>query len=315
MTLDLIVLGTSHGWEDRRFFPPKVVVEVKALACELPARYGLPLSRFSMSEIARLAKEKGIVATLSGTTVWRWLTEDAIKPWQHRSWIFPRDPAFRRKAGRVLDLYHRVWKGRKLGSNDYVISADEKTSIQARRRMHPSLPVGPGRPMLVEHEYERKGALTYLAALDVHRAKLFGACHFSAGKEVFDELVGQVMSQAPYRRADRVFWILDNASYHRGEACVDRLTLRWPNIVPVHLPVHASWLNQIEIYLSILQRKVLTPNELVSVRALANRIMSFQHRYETIAKPFEWKFTKKNLKQLIAKLDAKSGQTAREKDT
>lgn len=300
-----------RGWEDHRFFPPKVVVEVKALACELPSRYGLPISRFSMSEIAKLAQERGILATVSGTTVWRWLTEDAIKPWQHRSWIFPRDPEFGRKAARVLDLYHRTWKGRALGHNDYVISADEKTSIQARRRRHPTLPTGPRRAARVEHEYERKGALAYLAAWDVHRAKLFGTCVSSTGMEAFDGFVEQVMSHAPYRRADRVFWILDNASYHRGDACVDRLTGRWHNVVPVHLPVHASWLNQIEIYFSIVQRKVLTPNAFASTTTLGRRIIAFQERYETMAKPFEWRFTKRDLKELIAKLDRETGHPAR----
>lgn len=262
-----------------------------------------------------MAQERGIVASVSGTTVWRWLTEDAIKPWQHRSWIFPRDPEFGRKAGRVLDLYHRMWKGRALGSNDYVISADEKTSIQARHRIHPTLPAGPRRAARVEHEYERKGALAYLAAWDVHRAKLFGVCESSTGTEAFDRFVAQVMSHAPYRRAKRVFWILDNASYHRGKACVERLAAKWHNIVPVHLPIHASWLNQIEIYFSIVQRKVLTPNASSSTKTLVRRIMAFQDRYETIAKPFEWRFTKRNLKQLITKLDTETGQSVRKKDT
>ena len=100
--------------------------EVKALACELPAEQGLPLSRFSTAEIARQAVARGIVCEISGATVWRWLAEDAIKPWQYRSWIFPRDPAFREKAARVLDLYEGRWQGRRLHPGDFVICADEK---------------------------------------------------------------------------------------------------------------------------------------------------------------------------------------------
>jgi transposase len=281
----LTVLLINRGREDHRFFPPQIVIEVKALACELPWQYDQPLSRFSTHDIAALAQEKGIVAKVSGTTVWRWLTEDAIKPWRHRSWIFPRDPQFSWKAARVLDLYHNTWKGNELGPHDYVICADEKTSIQARHRRHRTSPPRPGTIMRVEHEYERKGALDYLAAWDVHRARLFGRCVASVGIKSFDGLVGHVMSQYPYHKARRVFWILDNASYHRGETCVDRLTAKWSNIVPVHLPIHASWLNQIEIYFSILQRKVLTPNVFVSLVQLENRILSFQDRYETIALP------------------------------
>jgi len=103
---------------------------VKALACELPYKYGVPLSRFSINDIQQEVLAQGIVAQISGTTVWRWLHADAIRPWQYRSWIFPRDPAFAEKAGRVLDLYEGLWEGKPLKSTDYVLSADEKTSIQ-----------------------------------------------------------------------------------------------------------------------------------------------------------------------------------------
>ena len=125
----------------------------------------------------------GIVAQISGTTLWRWLSQDALRPWHHRSWIFPRDPQFARKAGRILDLYLRRWKGAALGPSDYVLCTDEKTSIQARRRMHRSLPPAPHRPIYVEHEYARAGALAYLAAWDVHRAKLFGRCELRSDNQ------------------------------------------------------------------------------------------------------------------------------------
>lgn len=149
---------------------------MKAIACELPASSGVPLSRWSAEEVAREVVERGIVADISGATIWRWLAEDAIRPFYHRSWIFPRDPDFAQKASRVLDLYEGWWEGEPLGADEYVISADEKTSIQARNRCHRTRPVGEGRPVRVEHEYERKGALAYLAAWDVHRAKI-GRAH------------------------------------------------------------------------------------------------------------------------------------------
>lgn len=132
-----------------------MVVAVKALAYELPSTLGLPLSRLSAAEVARAARATGIVATISGKTVWRWLHEDAVRPWQHRCWIFPRDPDFATKAGRILDLYAQEWNGEPLGQDDFVISADEKTSIQARARTHPSLTPKPGLTPRVEHEYER----------------------------------------------------------------------------------------------------------------------------------------------------------------
>jgi hypothetical protein len=139
--------------------PPRVVAEVKALACALPRELGVPLSRLSRADVRQLAIERGIVAEISATTIWRWLAQDAIRPWRHRSWIFARDPDFAAKAGVVLDLYERRFEGEPLGPDEYVLSADEKTSIQARKRIHPSAPAGPGRPMRVEHEYERMGRL------------------------------------------------------------------------------------------------------------------------------------------------------------
>lgn len=246
----------------------------------------------------------GLVARISDSTVWRWLHEDAIRPWQHRCWIFPRDPQFRAKAGRILDLYERTWAGQPLREDEYVISTDEKTSIQARLRIHPTLPVEPGKPARVEHEYKRCGAWAYLAALDVHRAKMFGRCEASTGIAPFERLVAQVMSQPPYMEARRVFWVMDNGSSHRGQRAVKRLTQAYPRLVPVHGPVHASWLNQIEIYFSIIQRKVLTPNDFPSLDAVAERLYAFERYYEGIAHPFEWKFTRADLNKLIVKMRA-----------
>ena len=275
---------------------------MKAIACELPATSGVPLSRWSAGEVAREAVARGLVAEISGTTVWRWLCEDALRPFYHRSWIFPRDPDFAQKAGRVLDLYEGWWEGVPLGDEEYVLSADEKTSIQARKRCHPILPAATNPPMRVEHEYERKGALAYLAAWDVHRARLFGRCESKNGIEPFGRLVGQVMREEPYASANRVFWVVDNGSSHRGQTSVKRLEGKWPNLKLVHLPVHASWLNQIEIYFSVIQRKVLTPNDFADLAALAERLLAFQERYEQVAEPFAWKFTRRDLNRLLDRL-------------
>jgi hypothetical protein len=156
--------------------------------------------------------------------------------------------------------------------------------------------------MRVEHEYFREGAWTYLAAWDVHRAKVFGSCVPKAGIAPFDLFVGNVMNQEPYRSARRVFWIVDNASIHRGQPSVDRFRSQWPNTVLLHTPNHASWLNQVEIYFSVVQRKVLTPNDFLALHEVPQRLAEFERYYEEIARPFQWKFTRKDLAVLLDRL-------------
>jgi transposase len=192
-----------------RRLPDAVRAQVIALACELPATSGVPLSRWSSPELARELAARAQV-WVSASTVRRWLAEDALKPWQHRSWISIRDPDFAVKAARVLDLYAGIWDGHPLDQNDFVICADEKTSIQARCRCHPTLPPGRARAMRIEHDYHRRGALAYLAAWDVQRGQVIGRCEDTTGIQPFARLVEQVMTSQPYASADRVFWITDN---------------------------------------------------------------------------------------------------------
>ena len=285
---------------------------MKALACELPSTLGLPLSRFSRSELRRQVLAAGIVADISGTTIWRWLHADALRSWSRRSWIFPRDPEFGPKAERVLNLYHRQWNGRALCGDDFVISADEKTQIPIRTRRHPITPPGPGRSMRVEHEYRRHGVCAYIAAWDVHRARLFGDVVAKISIVAFDALVAQVTAREPYRSARRVFWIVDGGTIHRGQRAADRLQTRFDNLTLVHLPTHASWMNQIEIYFSILQRKALTPAHFSSQDAVAERILGFQQHYQQIASPFEWKFTRHDLNRLLARSPTPAHPSLRE---
>jgi len=284
------------------------VAQVKALACEPPGSVSAPLARWSCPELARHAVAAGVVTSISASTVRRWLAADALKPWQHRSWIFPRDPEFAAKASRVLDLYAGLFDGEPLGEGDFVLSADEKTSIQARRRDHPSLPPGPGTPMRVEHTYQRGGALAYLAAWDVGRGQVIGRCEPATGRTPFARLVAQVMATEPYASARRVFWLVDNGSSHRGEVSTRRIARAWPNAHLIHLPVHASWLNQIEIYFSIVQRKVLTPNDFADLTDVETRLSAFEHRYNAAAEPFNWKFTKTDLDALLKRLTAHASE-------
>jgi transposase len=284
-------------------FTPVQMAEVKALACQLPAESGVPLSRWTCPELAYEAQLRGMVDSICASTVRRWLANDALKPWQYRSWISIRDPDFRAKATRVLDLYQGRWGEKPLGPGEYVISSDEKPSIQARCRCHPTLPPGNGRAMRVEHEYDRGGALTYLAAYDVHQAVLYGRCAASTGIEPFMALVEQVMTQEPYKSAKRVFWIVDNGSSHRGQAAINRLAKRFPNAVMVHTPVHASWLNQVEVVFSVVQRKVVSPNDFTELDQVEQRLAAFEQRYNATAKPFTWKFTTADLDDLLARIE------------
>ena len=286
------------------------VAQVTSLACQLPAHSGAPLARWSCPELARETVAQGVVEAISAATVRRWLARDAIKPWQYRSWVFPRDPDFTVKAERVLDLYERRWDGKKLGADEYVISSDEKTSIQARCRCHPTLPPGKARMMRVNHEYERGGAVAYLAAYDVHQARVFGHCAPSTGIVPFMALVEQVMTVEPYASAKRVFWIVDNGSSHRGTAAIDRLAKRFPNAVMVHTPIHASWLNQVEIYFSVVQRKVVSPNDFTDLHEVEQRLTDFEKRYNATATPFRWTFTRDDLHDLLARISQHEQQDA-----
>ena len=284
--------------------------QVTALACELPASRGMPLSRWSSFELAMEAIAAGVVEDISASTVARWLAADAIKPWQYRSWIAPRAPDFATKAAVVLDLYARIWDDEPLGPDDYVLCSDEKTSIQARCRCHPTLPPGRARMMRVEHEYDRGGALAYLAAWDTHRARVFGRCEPTTGIAPFGRLVEQVMTIEPYGSANRVFWVVDNGSSHRGQKAINRMAKAWPNARLVHTPVHASWLNQCEIYFSVVQRKVVTPNDFYDLADVEHRLDAFQDLYNLAARPFNWKYTKKDLDALLARVTAHEPTTS-----
>jgi hypothetical protein len=268
-----------------------------AIACELPATHGLPLSRLSLSDVVRVLEEEGVILSIGRSTVHRWFQERALRPWRHRMWIFPRDPKFVQRMVPVLDLYERRFDGRELKADEYVLSADEKTSIQVLRRIHEPTAPYPGQAGRYEFEYQRHGVWAYLAGLDVHSGQVLGRVEEKTGKEPFMRLVDDIMRREPYREARRVFWIVDNGSSHHRNTFAERLQARYPRAVAVHLPNHTSWLNQIEIYFSILERKALTPNDLHDREAARERILGFEARRNRVAKPFNWHFTRADLKR------------------
>lgn len=203
----------------------------------------------------------------------------------------------------MLDLYARMLDSEPLGPDDYVISADEKSQLQALRRRHPGRPPGPGRLAKVEFEYERGGTLAYMGAYDVHAARLFGSVAQKTGIVPFMALVERVMTTEPYASAEHVYWVVDNGSSHNGQRSIDRMRAAWPTAHLVHLPVHASWLNQIEIVFSIIQRKVVKPQDFTDLADLADRLCRFADRYNATARPFDWRLSSVDLAAMLERLD------------
>lgn len=275
-------------------FPPLDQALIHAMACETIAETKEPLSRQSLADLVRRS-QKVLDRKISRSTVWRMLHESAIKPWQYEHWLFPKDPRFAEKAGPILDLYAGRWEGEPLGSEDYVLSMDEKTSIQARGRSHEEMPPEPQQTRRIESEYDRNGALQYLAAWDVRRGMIMGRCEPKTGIKPFGLLVDQVLEQEPYKDATRLFFIVDNGSSHRGKTSVQRMRLRDKRIILVHTPIHGSWLNQVEIYFSILQRKVLTPNDFATLEAVRVRLALYEELSNRTPRPFAWKFTRQDM--------------------
>jgi hypothetical protein len=291
-----------------RSFPPLDRAIIASIACDVVARTGNPLSRQSTTDLAKRAQEE-LGKPIGRTTVWQILDEDAIKPWQYEHWLFPRAPDFFAKASVVLDLYQGYWQEERLDPFDQVISSDEKTSIQARIRTDPTLEPGPGRRRRVAAKYKRGGALQYLAAWNVQQGRVLGRCEAKTGIEPFGRLVQQVMEHPDYRwpfgRRDvrhRVFWVVDNGSSHRGSASVQRMSKAYSNAILVHTPVNASWLNQVEVYFSLLQRKVLMPNDSADLQELELRIRLYEELTNREPRPFDWKFTKYDLFALLQRL-------------
>ena len=296
-------VADASGRGRKAFFPPLDHALVKAVACALVVETKQPLSRQSLADVTARA-QKALGKPIRRSTVWRIVPTDAIKPWRYKYWIFPRAPQCAAKAGPILDLYAGTWQGQPLGPTDYLLSADEKTSIQARRRGHPARPPAPGHPARVENAYERGGALPYLAAGDVRRGDVMGRCEATTGIEPLGRLVNPVLAAEPYASAERLFWIVDNGSSPRGATAKQRLHPVDGRIMVVQTPVHASWLNQVEIYFSSIQRKVLTPNDFADLEVIRLRLALYEALSNQSPHPFQWKFDRTTLTTVLAKIKA-----------
>jgi hypothetical protein len=279
-------------------YGPQERARVIVAVCETLHKRELPLSRLSIADLHRVVTQEAGLSDLSHGSLARILAQDALKPWRYRYWIFPRDPDFVRKACVVLDLYAGFWEGQRLRPDEYVLSADEKT-IQVLARCHPGLAAIGGYEQRVEFEYKRMGTVAYHAAWDVFRARIFGRVAPTTSIVTFNELIDSVMSQAPYHTSARTFWIVDCGRAHHPNTFPLRLQDMYPNAVAVLLPTHASWLNQIELFFSIVQRKVLTPLDVTDSVVLTERLLGFQDYYQETAQPFKWKFTAADLKKRL----------------
>ncbi len=286
---------------------------VVALACQLPAATGVPLSRWTGPELLAEVTRAGTDCELSASSVLRILAEHPVKPWQYRSWISPRAPDFEAKAAVILDLYQGYYQGMRLQPGDRILSVDAKPSIQARGRCRPTMPAARGRPVRVEHEYVRHGALALLAALDVRTGKVFATTPPATGIAPFMDLMSQVMTRPEYKNAPRVFVIVDNGSDHRGQPAITRLAEAHPNAIMIHTPVHASWLNQVEVFFSIVQKKVLTPGDFPGLGTLSYALLAFVNRYNRTARPFNWKFTADDLTALLYRIAQREQADASQK--
>jgi len=292
----------------RGIFPPQVRAQVSAIACSLPRQCQVPLSRWSRAELARRVAQDPSLPPISASTVGRWLKAERLRPWRYHAWQHIHDPvAFLQRARPVLQAYGRAQALLRAGT--WLVSLDEKTSIQAREGEQPPRPARPGKPMLHEARYHRRGARHVFAGLSVADGKIYGTCRARKCFVDFQAFVQQeIIPEALRRGVQTVTLILDNGTthapkqlegwLHEQEQAYDgqlHFQLLW-------LPPNASWLDQIEIWFSLLQRKLLQPNHFVNTADLEHAINAFIASYNPAAKPINWTYTVEKLEHKLGKL-------------
>lgn len=287
------------------YFPPQVRAHLTSLACSLPQETEVPVSRWSCAELAVALVSLGLVAHIATSTVWRWLKQDRLKPWRWHMWQHVRDPLFLERAKVVLQLYEQAVT--LLQAGVWVICVDEKTSLQARQGIDKPLPLKPGATLKVAARYVRQGALQLFAALSVADGQVYGCCRARKCFADFQAFLEEVIVPAAIERGvTEIRLILDHGPTHAPKQleawlAQQQLAQTWPFTVQViWLPKYASWLDQIEIWFSILQRKALTPNHFVDLDALKQRILDFITHYNHSAKPLQWSYTVVKLEKKFA---------------
>ncbi len=308
-----MALKTALAQAGRQFFPPQQQHKIVALATQTPQQEGVPITHWSSSELADAAIQKGIVNSISTATVWRLLDQAVIKPHRWHYWLNSPDPDFEAKMLDVLQLYLEAFQLQKCG--EVILCVDEKTSIQALQRKYPHKRPMPGRIELIEHEYIRHGTSCLTAGLEVATGDIIGMLSQRRKAEDFAEFIEWICNY--YSQSKKIHMVLDNLNTHYHELTCRTiaklskcalgpietreerkafLSLTNKRIVFHFTPTHASWLNQIEIWFSVLSRKVIQRGNFTSVADLEDKIIKFIENYnEHLAKPYKWTYTGKPL--------------------
>lgn len=276
------------------FSPPDVAVHLVKLACERPDRLGRSLSQWDCAELARELVASGVVESISVQTVQRILAHHKLKPWRHHMWLTPkkpRDAEFYARVSNIIELYTR-----KLRRDEIVLSVDEKTCIQPRPRLHETKPARPGSPNLVEHEYVRDGALNLIAAFDTRTGQVYGKCFERKRQVEFIDLLEHVEKSVP-THVRKIHIVCDNSRTHYGKQ-VQQWMKDHPRFIFHFTPVHCSWMNQIEQWFSILQRKRLKISDFASKADLRQKVLAFIEQWNEHAHPFNW--TTKSVAKIMA---------------
>jgi len=294
--------------DDPRFFPPQVALYLVKIACERPDLMERSLSQWDCTELARQLMAAKIVGSISASTVRRILNTHKLKPWRHHLWLSPkalRDEAFVQTIKEISFLYTR-----RLSPDEMVLCVDEKTNLQPRPRKAKTLPAKPELPVRVEHEYERKGALNLFAAFDTRTGYVWGQTYDRKRQEEFIAFLEYLDKEIP-PSITTIHLVLDNLSVHKGKK-VQAWLVKHRRFIFHHPPVHCSWMNQVEQWFSILQRKRLNISDFADKKALSERLSAFIAEWNTTAHPFRW--SEKSTLKVIAKCQIQSDNDPTETD-
>jgi transposase len=288
---------------DRQSFPPEVAIHLVKIACERPDDLGRSLSHWDCAELARQLVTDQTVETISPQTVQRILANHKLKPWRKHLWLSPkapRDAEFCKRVKNICTLYTR-----KLQPHEVVLCVDEKTSLQPRTRLSPTLPARPELPVRVEHEYQRKGALNLFAAFDTRTGKVYAHTAERKRQKEFIEFLDQLDREVP-EAITKIHLVMDNLRMHTGKQ-VQAWLEKHPRFKFHHPPVHCSWMNQVEQWFSILQRKRLAIADFQDKSHLAERLHAFVREWNEQAHPFHW--TRKSVAKIMAKCELATSET------
>ena len=277
---------------------------VVKLACERPDAVGRSLSQWDSTELARQLVHDGVVASISPQTIQRILAHHKLKPWRHHLWLsprVPRDAAFAAQVHALVTLYTRP-----LSVGEMVLCVDEKTSLQPRTRKAATLAAQPGKPVRVEHEYARKGALNLFAGLDTRTGHVYATTAERKRQAEFIVFLDH-LDQEIAPSITTIHVVLDNVPMHKGKQ-VQAWLAKHPRFVFHFPPVHCSWMNQVEQWFSIVQRKRLRIADFADKQHLSQRLLVFVAEWNAHAHPFQW--STKSVAKVMAKCESPLAKAA-----